>query len=204
MTPRTQAAPAEGVAHFPSLLSQQPPAANGAGEQDADRSFASDLNLDQIVAAIAGDREERDLITKVLFGHLHDADAVRYRQEVFQDLDDPALFDVVQRFAERMQEVRAHLRQLEKMEYRYHREGWLLDAAAIYCDAVAVAGGAPGLGAAQLPRPAGLPGVPCELRGLGLLHRLGQRHQEPQGCPRADSLLHPHQGRPGRGEPLSG
>ncbi|MGH3190901.1 MAG: MutS-related protein [Streptosporangiaceae bacterium] len=136
MTPRTQAAPSEGVGHFPSLLSRERPTSHGPGEQEADRSFAPDLNLDQIVAAIAGDREERDLITKVLFGHLHDADAVRYRQEVFQDLDDPALFDVIQRFAGQMEEVRAHLRQLEKMEYRYHREGWLLDAAAIYCDAV--------------------------------------------------------------------
>jgi len=112
------------------------PSARGAGEQDADRSFAPDLNLDQIVAAVAGDREERDLITEVLFGHLHDAGAVRYRQEVFQDLDNPALFDGVQRFAGLMGEVRAHLRQLAKMEYRYYREGWLLDAAAIYCDAV--------------------------------------------------------------------
>ena len=118
------------------MLFQEPPSAGAASEQDADRSFAPDLNLDQIVAAIAGDREERDLITKVMFGHLHDADAVRYRQEIFRDLDHPALFDEVQRFAGLMQEVRAHLRQLAKMEYRYHREGWLLDAAAIYCDAV--------------------------------------------------------------------
>ena len=35
-----------------------------------------------------------------------------------------------------MGQVRAHLRQLAKMQYRYQREGWLLDAAAIYCDAV--------------------------------------------------------------------
>ncbi len=133
MTTRTQPERAEGVADFPSLLSEQSPA-QYPGEQD--RSFASDLNLDQIVAAIAGDREQRDLITKVLFGHLQDADAVRYRQEVFQDLDDPALFDELRRFADRMSEVRAHLRQLQKMEYRYQREGWLLDAAAIYCDAV--------------------------------------------------------------------
>ena len=122
--------------HFPSLLFQEPPTAQGGGEQDADRSFAPDLNLDQIVAAIAGGREERDLITKVLFGHLDDAGAVRYRQEVFQDLEDPAVFAEVQRFAHLMGEVRAHLRQLAKMEYRYHREGWLLDAAAIYCGAV--------------------------------------------------------------------
>jgi DNA mismatch repair protein MutS len=118
------------------LLSEKGLASWGASVQDDDRSFAPDLNLDQIVAAIAGDREGRDLITKVLFGHLHDVGAVRYRQEIFRDLEDPALFDEVHRFAGLMAEVRAHLRQLAKMPYRYHREGWLLDAAAIYCDAV--------------------------------------------------------------------
>ena len=128
--------PPEGGGHFPSLLFAEATAARGAGEQDEDRSFAPDLNLDQIVAAIAGDREERDLITAVLFGHLHDADAVRYRQEVFQDLENPALFDQVQRFAGLMDPVRAHLRQLAKMQYHYQREGWFLDAAAIYCEAV--------------------------------------------------------------------
>ena len=128
--------PSEGGAHFQSLLFQQAPSAGGAGERDEDRSFASDLNLDQIVAAVVGDREERDLITMVLFGHLHDADAVRYRQEVFRDLEDPGVFDAVQRFSGLMGDVRAHLRQLAKMDCRYQREGWLLDAAAIYCDAV--------------------------------------------------------------------
>jgi DNA mismatch repair protein MutS len=128
--------PSEGGAHRPSLLFQQAPSAWGVGERDEDRSFAADLNLDQIVAAVAGDREERDLISRVLFGHLHDADAVRYRQEVFRDLEDPGTFDAVQRFSGLMGEVRAHLRQLAKMDCRYQREGWLLDAAAIYCDAV--------------------------------------------------------------------
>jgi len=130
------ALPSGGPGHFPSLLFDGAPPARGAAEQDADRSFALDLNLDQIVAAIAGDREERDHITTVLFGHLHDADAVHYRQEVFRDLEDPALFAEVQRFADLTREVRAHLRQLPKMPYRYQREGWFLDAAAIYCDAV--------------------------------------------------------------------
>jgi hypothetical protein len=118
------------------LLSAEPPAAGLTGEHDEDRSFARDLNLDQIVAAIAGDRQERDLITRVLFAPLHDADAVRYRQEVFQDLEEPALFGEVQHFSELIGEVRAHLRQAAKMEERYQREGWLLDAAAIYCGAV--------------------------------------------------------------------
>jgi DNA mismatch repair protein MutS len=121
----------------PGLLYAGVPAgAWGTEEQDEDRSFARDLNLDQIVAAIAGEREEHDLITRVLFAPLHDADAVRYRQEVFRDLENPALFGEVQRFSGLIGEVRVHLRQAQKMQDRYQREGWLLDAAAIYCDAV--------------------------------------------------------------------
>jgi len=122
--------------HFPSLLFEQALRVPGVGEQDEGRSCARDLNLDQIVAAIAGDREERALITRVLYAPLRDTGAVRYRQEVFQDLEDRALFGEIQRFAGLIQEVRAHLRQLGEMQYRYQREGWLLDAAAIYCDAV--------------------------------------------------------------------
>jgi DNA mismatch repair protein MutS len=118
------------------LLFAEPQSAAAVGGQDEDRSFAADLNLDQIVTAIAGDREERGLIIGVLFGHLRDPGAVRYRQEVFQDLDDHALFEEAQRFAGLMREVRAHLVQLSKMPYRYQREGWFLDAAAIYCSAV--------------------------------------------------------------------
>jgi hypothetical protein len=88
------------------------------------------------VAGVAGDREERDLITTVLSSPLRDAGTVRYRQEVFQDLEDPALSAEVRRFTGQMGEVRAHLRQLGEMRYTHQREGWLLDAAAIYCDAM--------------------------------------------------------------------
>ena len=96
----------------PGLLSA---GVSQAGEHDEDCSFARDLNLDQIVAAIAGDREERDLITRVLSAPLHDADAVRYRQEVFRDLENPALFGEVQRFSGLIGEVRAHLSQSADM-----------------------------------------------------------------------------------------
>ena len=91
----------------PSFLFREVPGPREAGERDEDRSFERDLNLDQVVAAIAGDREERDLIAETLFGHLRDADAVRYRQEVFRDLDDPALLGEIRRFADLMAEVRS-------------------------------------------------------------------------------------------------
>jgi DNA mismatch repair protein MutS len=117
---------------LPSLL----PGQQAAAGYGADDPPVRDLNLDQIVAAIAGDREERDFISTILSGRLRDARAVRDRQLVFQDLDEPAVFGQVRQFAARMSEVRAHPRQLAKMSYRYHRAAWLLDAAAIYCDAV--------------------------------------------------------------------
>ncbi len=126
----------DGSGQFPSLLFAEAPAAWDGREPDGIPSSARDLNLDQIVAAVAGDREEHDLITRVLFGHLPDVAAVRYRQEVFQDLEDPALFEAVERFADGMSQARTHLRQLARMDYRYQQEGWLLDAAAIYCAAV--------------------------------------------------------------------
>jgi DNA mismatch repair protein MutS len=125
-----------GDGRLPSLLFEPARVIDAAGEQDADREVAADLHLDQIVAAVAGNRDEAHLISTVLFGHLGDAGAVRYRQEVFQDLDDPALFEQVERFTKLMRQVRAHLSQVATMEYRHQREGWLLDAAAIYCDAV--------------------------------------------------------------------
>jgi hypothetical protein len=121
---------------FPSLLFKEAPGTPEAREEATGRSFARDLNLDQIVSGIAGDREQRDLITRVLFSPLHDAGAVRYRQDVFRDLDDPALLGAAQDFAGRMSQVGARLRQLADMPYRRQREGWLLDAASVYCGAV--------------------------------------------------------------------
>jgi DNA mismatch repair protein MutS len=143
--PRPGASPPEGRQTYPCLLFEAASAAGPPGEHEnagwpeneQDSSFARDLNFDQIVAAIAGKREQRELITKVLFGHLRDVDTVRYRQEVFQDLEDPALFGHVAGFADLMSRVRVHLDQLAKIQHRYHREGWFLDAASIYCDATA-------------------------------------------------------------------
>lgn len=138
--------PSDDDGHLPSLLF--PARSAPGGEQQDDRSFERDLNLGQIVAAVADDREEHDLIAAVLLGHLRDPGAVRYRQEIFRDLDDPALFGQVKRFTDRMREVRAHLRQTAAMGERYQREGWQLDGAAIYCDAVQALAG--NLAAAQL------------------------------------------------------
>jgi DNA mismatch repair protein MutS len=133
--PHPQPSAARALSHPLSLLCGAPSAQATSGQDD--RSYARDLNLDQVVAAVAGDREERELIASVLFRRLHDPETVRYRQEVFQDLEDPDLFDAFQRFSGLLSEVRAHLRQLEQMRDPRQRQGWFLDAATVYCNAVA-------------------------------------------------------------------
>jgi DNA mismatch repair protein MutS len=117
-----------------SLLWADP--AGRSGTDQADRAFVRDLNLDQIVAGVAGDAEEREFISDLLYQRVRDLGTVRYRQDVFRDLEDPGLFAAARRFSEQLAGVRSQLRGLEKMRSPQQRGGWFLDAAGIYCDAV--------------------------------------------------------------------
>ncbi len=105
---------------------------SGAGP---DQRVLHDLNLDQVVEAVARGWEESGAIAAVLAEPLHDVDAIEYRQEVFLDLEDPVLFEQVSRFVDRLRDVRSRLAALERMHSSYQREGWLLDTAGIYCEA---------------------------------------------------------------------
>lgn len=98
--------------------------------------FFSDLNLDQIVAAITAGKAEYDLIP---FFHtpLHDVDAVVFRHEAMRDLEQPPVFDAINAFASSMRSVREHLAHLEE-KYCYPRQKarWFLDAVAVYGEGV--------------------------------------------------------------------
>ncbi len=120
---------------FVSLLSADP-TDQLPGTDTAGRDFLSDLNLDQVIAAVAGDREQRELITGVLHRRVRDGATLRYRHEIFRDLENPDLLAAVGRFGERMRAVRLHVRELPKLRSTQQRQGWFLDAAATYCDAV--------------------------------------------------------------------
>jgi DNA mismatch repair protein MutS len=128
-------------ARFGSLLFPHrrgaPPPAGAPDPASSDLAFVRDLYLDQIVDGIVRDREERELIAALLYQPVRDVEILQYRHEVFRDLDDPAVFAAAGRFAEQMRQVRVHLAQLAKMRSGQQRQGWFLDAAAIYCDAVA-------------------------------------------------------------------
>ncbi len=138
-TPPVLAEPTQANPEFTSLLWPTLTTSVRAGEPQDDPSaevFVRDLNVSQIVEAVASEREESDLIARLLYHQAGDVQTVEYRHEVFRDLEDAALFEAAGQFSERMRQVRLHLAQLTKMSSRQQREGWFLDAAAIYCDAV--------------------------------------------------------------------
>ncbi|MBO0833090.1 MAG: DNA mismatch repair protein MutS, partial [Actinobacteria bacterium] len=120
---------------FAGLLSPHP-TASLPGTDTSGQDFLADLNLDQIISAVAGDREQQELIKRVLHRQVHDVDTLRYRQEIFRDLEDSDLLAALGQFGDRMRDVRVHQSGLSKMYSARQQQGWFLDAAAIYCDAV--------------------------------------------------------------------
>jgi len=98
--------------------------------------FFVDLNLDQVINAITASRQEEYNLKPFFYTSLNDIDAIKYRHEIFQDLENNDLFKNIKSFAQKMHTMRMHLALADKLYYKYNKEGWLLDAAEIYCDAV--------------------------------------------------------------------
>ncbi len=105
----------------------------GQWSSDKAPAFFADLNLDQVVAAITAGREEYALEA---FYHtpLGDVDEIEYRHEVMRDLENIALFDCVNSFAETMLLMRQTIAQSSKLHYRYQKAWWFLDAVEVYCN----------------------------------------------------------------------
>jgi DNA mismatch repair protein MutS len=98
-------------------------------------TFFKDLNLDQVVEAIVGGRDEYD-VKPFFYTPLHDVETVEYRQEIFRDLEREDVREAVRTFAEAMRRVRNFLTLAQKQHYKYEKERWFLDAATVYRDAV--------------------------------------------------------------------
>jgi DNA mismatch repair ATPase MutS len=97
--------------------------------------FFADLNLDQIIDAITAGKQEYNL-KPFFYTALNDIDAIKYRHEIMQDLENETLFEPIKSFAQKMRTMREHLAQIDKLYYKYQQESWFLDALEIYCDAV--------------------------------------------------------------------
>jgi DNA mismatch repair protein MutS len=97
--------------------------------------FFSDLNLDQIIDAVTAGRQDYNL-KPFFYTSLNDVDTIKYRQEVARDLESETLLASIKSFAQEMIVMRRYLAMIEKLHYKYHKEGWFLEAVIVYCDAV--------------------------------------------------------------------
>jgi DNA mismatch repair protein MutS len=108
--------------------------AGSTRERAAPECFA-DLNLDQVIATITGDREAYRL-ESYYYAPLSDADAVAYRHEVFRDLRRGELRAHVESFAEAMRQSRERTRHAALLRDVRQRRRLHLDGASCYCEAV--------------------------------------------------------------------
>lgn len=120
---------------FFSILFQEP-GCSPISEKTEMPAFLGDLKLDQVIAAITADWKDYNL-TPFFYASLHDLDAIEYRQEVMQDLEDKALIEAVKAFSGQMRAMRERLAEAKKFDYyKYTRERRFMGAVEIYCEAV--------------------------------------------------------------------
>jgi DNA mismatch repair ATPase MutS len=99
-----------------------------------DPDFFVDLNIHQIIngiTAVYGDYNLRPIFETLP----KSIDAVRYRQEIFKDLQNPDIVALLKDFSARMKNVYRRLSGIEGL-YEYQKQGWFLDASLLYFDTV--------------------------------------------------------------------
>ncbi|MBN1366033.1 MAG: hypothetical protein JW976_14595 [Syntrophaceae bacterium] len=104
-------------------------------ETTAEPDFFVDLNLDQIINAITSGKQEYNL-KPFFYKSLNNADTIKYRQEIACDIENETLFGNIKSFAQKMSKVRLYHASTDKLQYKYHKEGWFLEAVENYCEAV--------------------------------------------------------------------
>ncbi len=94
-----------------------------------------DLNLDQVVDLMSAGREAYNL-APIFFTPLRDVATVRYRHEVFRDLENRALALHIASFAHEMRTVRLRRVQGSKLYYANQAQPYFVETVIIYCNAV--------------------------------------------------------------------
>lgn len=104
-------------------------------ETAAQLPFFPDLNLDQVIEAITSPKQEYNL-KPFFYTPLRNVETIHYRHEVMRDLEDDTLMALINAFAKKMTIARRYLALIEKLDFNYHKKGWFLEAALVYCEAV--------------------------------------------------------------------
>jgi hypothetical protein len=132
LTTEASSARTQTKTQFSSILFDD---AASRAERD-DPSMFRDLNLDQVFTAVTSGRDEYGLMP-FFRAPLRDVRSVEYRHQVQRDLEQQPLAKAVADFVLQMREMRGHLALSRKLRARYQQERWFLEAAAVYCQAIA-------------------------------------------------------------------
>lgn len=97
--------------------------------------YFRDLHLDQIIAAVTSGHEEYDL-GPFFCAPLRDIDAIMFRHEVMQDLEQASLFESIGTFARQMRSMRESLAREEKVRHGLQKQRWFFSAVHTYVDAI--------------------------------------------------------------------
>ena len=109
---------------------------DGAAPEVSVPACFHDLNLDQVVDAVAARAAEYKLAPFFQM-RLDDADAVVYRQDVMRDLErSEGLRKAIAAFAASMSTMRKHRERAQKCFCKQEKERWLLEAMSAYANAV--------------------------------------------------------------------
>lgn len=94
-----------------------------------------DLNLDQVVRVVMAGRAEYNL-RPFSYWPCRNVGSVRYRHDIFRDLERRELRASVERFAEAMRSLRGRMVRADSMYYQRQKQRCLLDAVNVYTEGV--------------------------------------------------------------------
>ncbi len=97
--------------------------------------FFLDLNLDQVIDAITAYKQEYNL-KPFFYNSFLDLNTISYRQAIFRDLESANTLASIKKFSDKIIVVKRIMNMVNKLYYKHHRTGWMLEAALTYSEAV--------------------------------------------------------------------
>ena len=104
------------------------------GEINHTNELFEDLSLKTIFKGILGNVANQDF-KEVLYKPLDSIEDIVYRQQIFNDLRNPQIFNAIKQFSETSSTIFYNIGKLGDL-YNLQRERWLLDSIYMYCNAL--------------------------------------------------------------------
>jgi hypothetical protein len=111
------------------------PDLTGSFDKKSSNSFYTDLNLKTIFDDVTLHKTEYDL-KPYFYYEPHDLQTLRFRQEIFRDLERPEVFAVLKNWEVQRRNFREALAKRGKLRYEFQKQAWLLKATHLYVQSV--------------------------------------------------------------------